>query len=310
MAKFILRRLFHAVIVVFVISLLIFFSIRLTGDPVAVMFAAGEPSQQAIDNLTAELGLDQPIWVQYGIFLRDLITFDLGTSFRTGQSVSSMVAATIGPTTLLAAAGMAVAILIAFPVGIVSAVKRGTVLDFGGRMFSLIGISFPNFWLGIMLILIFAVMLGWFPASGYGTPQHFVLPAITLGLILSGILSRLVRSSMLEVLNQQYIATAHSKGLRSWVVIFRHGLRNALIPTVTFMGVQFGGLLAGTVIIEQVFSWPGLGRMIIDAINARDYPVVQGGVIVLALITVAVNLLVDLSYSILNPRIKAGGSDS
>ncbi|WP_096185668.1 nickel ABC transporter permease [Evansella halocellulosilytica] len=309
MLQFILRRAFHSVIVVFVISLIIFFSIRLTGDPVAVMFSAGEPTQAAIDNLRAQLGLDEPIWVQYGIFMRDLLMFDLGTSFRTGESVTGMIFSRIGATLSLALGGIFVAMLIAFPVGIISAVKRGTALDFFGRIFSLIGISFPNFWLGIMLIIIFAVTLQWLPASGYGGIEYLILPSITLGLILSGILSRLVRSSMLEVLNQQYIATAHSKGLKEWVVIFRHALRNALIPTITFLGIQFGSLLGGTVIIEQVFSWPGIGRMIIDAINQRDYPVIQGGVIILALLMVLVNLIVDISYSFIDPRIKAGGSE-
>lgn len=309
MIQYIFRRILHSVIVVFVISLIIFFSIRLTGDPVSVMFQAGEPTKEAIEALQAELGLDKPLWVQYGIFMKSLVTFDLGESFRTSQPVTMMVADRIGATLLLAFGGVAIAILIAFPIGILSAVKRGTFIDFFGRVFSLIGISFPNFWLGIMFIIIFAVHFNWFPASGYGGIRHLFLPSFTLGLILSGILARLVRSSMLEVLNQQYISTAHSKGLKEWVVIIRHAFRNALIPTITFIGIQFGSLLGGAVIIEQVFSWPGVGRMIIDAINQRDYPVIQGGVIILALLMVLINLIVDISYSYLDPRIKVGGSE-
>lgn len=309
MLSYIIRRIFHSVIVVFVISLILFFAIRLTGDPVSVMFAAGEPSQEAIDSITRELGLDKPKIVQYGIFLKDLVTLDLGTSFRTGQPVIAMIGDRIGATLLLALGGVLIAILIAFPVGILSAVRRGKLTDFFGRIFSLIGISFPNFWLGIMFIIIFAVQLNWLPASGYGSIKHFVLPSFTLGLILSGILARLVRSSMLEVLNEQYISTARSKGIKEWIVIIRHAFRNALIPTITFVGIQFGSLLGGAVIIEQVFSWPGVGRMIIDAIDQRDYPVIQGGVIILALFMVVVNLLVDISYSYLDPRIKVGGSD-
>lgn len=306
MLSYIVKRIFHAILVVIVISLIVFFSIRLTGDPVAIMFGAGEPTQEAIDQLTTELGLDQPLHIQYGLFMKGLLTFDLGESFRSGTPVMTLIAERVGPTMLLALGGMVVALLIAFPVGIISAVKRDTFLDFGGRVFSLIGISFPNFWLGIMLILIFAVNLQWLPASGYEGFKYLILPSITLGLILSGVLARLVRSSMLEVLNQQYIRTAESKGISKWVVILKHAFRNALLPTTTFIGLQFGALLGGTVIIEQVFAWPGIGRLIIDAINQRDYPVVQGGVVFLALVMVVVNLIVDLSYSLIDPRIKAG----
>lgn len=299
--------LLHSILVLLAISIIIFFSIRLTGDPVTVMFAAGEPSPEAIESVRENLGLDEPLPVQYLVFLKNLATFDLGESFRTGLPVTEMVADKMGATLLLAFGGVFVAMLIAFPVGILSAVKRGTAVDFFGRIFSLIGISFPNFWLGIMLILIFSVNLQWLPASGYDGIQYLILPSIALGMILSGILARLVRSSMLENLSQQYVSTARSKGLKEWVVIMRHTFRNALIPTITFLGIQFGSLLGGTVIIEQVFSWPGVGRMIIDAINQRDYPVIQGGVIMLAMIMVLVNLIVDISYSLIDPRIKAGG---
>jgi peptide/nickel transport system permease protein len=304
---YIIRRILHSIFVIFAISLIVFFAVRLTGDPVAIMFGAGEPTKEAIEELRRNLGLDQPLIVQYGIFLKDLITFDLGDSYHSGQSVTSMISGKMGATISLALGGIVVALLIAFPVGIISAVKRGSFIDFGGRLFSLLGISFPNFWLGIMFIIIFAVVLKWFPASGYNGFEYLVLPSLTLGLILSGILARLVRSSMLEVLNQQYISTARSKGIHEWFVIIRHALRNALIPTITFLGIQFGSLLGGTVIIEQVFSWPGVGRMIVEAIGQRDYPVVQGGVIVLAMFMVGVNLLVDLSYGIIDPRIKVGG---
>jgi peptide/nickel transport system permease protein len=304
---FIIRRILHSIFVVFAISLIVFFAVRLTGDPVAIMFGAGEPTKEAIEELRHNLGLDKPIIVQYGIFLADLVTFDLGESFHSGQNVTDIIAGKMGATISLAIGGIVVALLIAFPVGIISAVKRGSFIDFGGRLFSLLGISFPNFWLGIMLIIIFAVVLQWFPASGYDGFEYLILPSVTLGLILSGILARLVRSSMLEVLNQQYISTARSKGIHEWFVIIRHALRNALIPTITFLGIQFGSLLGGTVIIEQVFSWPGVGRMIVEAISQRDYPVVQGGVIVLAMVMVGVNLLVDLSYGAIDPRIKVGG---
>lgn len=308
MLAYVIRRLLHTVLVVFAISLLIFFSIRLTGDPVSVMFSAGEPTKEAIAQLKASLGLDKPLYIQYLIFMKGILTFDLGESFRSGGPVIDLIMEKAGATLALAAGGMVVAILIAFPVGILSAVKRGTGVDIFGRIFSLMGISFPNFWLGIMLILIFAVNLQWLPSSGFDGFSNLILPSITLGMILSGILARLVRSSMLEVLNQQYVSTAKAKGISDWAVIIKHAFRNALLPTITFIGLQFGSLLGGTVIVEQIFAWPGIGRLIIDAINQRDYPVVQGGVIFLAIIMVVVNLIVDLSYSFIDPRIKTGGS--
>ncbi|WP_019415565.1 nickel ABC transporter permease [Paenisporosarcina sp. TG20] len=306
MLTYIIRRLLHTVLVIFVISLIIFFSIRLTGDPVSVMFSAGEPSKEAIEEVRKNLGLDKPVYEQYFIFLKGLVTLDLGESFRSGTSVTSLILERLGATLALAFGGIVVAMAIAFPVGILSAVKRGTSIDFFGRIFSLIGISFPNFWLGIMLILVFAVHLRWLPSSGFESFSHLILPSITLGMILSGILARLVRSSMLEVMNQQYISTAKSKGISEWSVIIKHAFRNALLPTITFLGIQFGSLLGGTVIVEQVFAWPGVGRLIIDAINQRDYPVIQGGVIFLAVIMVLVNLIVDISYSFIDPRIKTG----
>ncbi|WP_399628766.1 nickel ABC transporter permease [Sporosarcina sp. SG10008] len=306
MIAYLTRRLFHTVLVVLAISIIIFFSIRLTGDPVSVMFSAGEPSKEAIAEVRTALGLDKPLYVQYGIFLKGIVTLDFGESFRSGTPVIGLIFERLGATLVLALGGIIVAVLIAFPVGIISAVKRGTPVDFFGRIFSLIGISFPNFWLGIMLILIFAVNLKWLPSSGFDGLSSLILPSITLGMILSGILARLIRSSMLEVMNQQYMSTARSKGISEWSVIIKHGFRNALLPTITFLGLQFGSLLGGTVIVEQVFSWPGIGRLIIDAINQRDYPVIQGGVIFLAIIMVVVNLIVDLSYTLIDPRIKAG----
>ncbi|GED66848.1 peptide ABC transporter permease [Brevibacillus reuszeri] len=310
MTTFLIRRLLHSIFVVLAITLVIFVLVRMTGDPVSIMFQAGEPTKEAIEELRKNLGLDEPVYIQFALYLKDMFTGNLGTSFRTGESVIGMMQEKMGATLLLAFGGMFVALLIAIPVGIISAVRRGSVADFFGRIFSLLGISFPNFWLGIMLIIIFAVKLRWFPASGYQGLEYLVLPSVALGLILSGILARLVRSSMLEVLNQQYINTARSKGIKEWIVIIKHGLRNALIPTVTFIGLQFGTLLGGTVIIEQVFSWPGIGRMLIDAISQRDFPVIQGSVIILSFLMIFVNLLVDISYGFIDPRIRQGGGKS
>jgi peptide/nickel transport system permease protein len=307
MTSFIAKRIVHSMFVVFAITIVIFVLVRLTGDPVALMFQAGEPTKEAIEQLRKSLGLDQPIYIQLLIYIKNMITGNFGNSFRSGESVESMMAQKMGATLLLACGGMVIALLIAVPVGIISAVRRGSLSDFFGRLISLLGISFPNFWLGIMLIIIFAVKLHWLPASGYKGFEYLVLPSISLGLILSGIFARLIRSSMLEVLNHQYITTARSKGIKEWKVIIKHALRNALIPTVTFIGLQFGTLLGGTVIIEQVFSWPGIGRLLLDAISQRDFPVIQGSVIILSFLMIFVNLLVDISYSFIDPRIKQGG---
>ena len=303
LAGYIIRRIFHALAVLFVVTLIVFVTIRLTGDPAAAMLQSGQPTKQAIDALRHALGLDRPIWVQYYLFVVGVLHGNLGVSYATGQPVSSLIASRLGATAVLAVAGILVGALIAFPVGIISALRPNTAIDLAGRVFALFGISFPNFWLGIMLITIFSVGLHWFPASGYGTVQSLVLPAVTLGLILAGIQSRLIRSSLLETLRQDYVRTARAKGLVERVVIFRHALRNALIPVVTYMGSTFGLLLGGIVFVEVVFAWPGIGSLALTAVEQRDFPLVQGIVIVTAAILVLMNLLVDLSYLLLDPQI-------
>jgi len=245
--------------------------------------------------------------VQYFIFLKQIVTLNFGTSYATGQPVLPLILSRLGATFALAVGGMFVGLVLAFPVGVISAVWRGKTADLLGRLFALLGISFPNFWLGTMLILIFSVWLRWFPVSGYSGFSSLVLPSFTLGLILAGILARLIRSSMLDVLNNQYIVTARAKGMPEWRIVIYHGLRNALLPTITFIGLQFGSLLGGVVILEQVFSWPGIGRLVVDSINRRDYPVVQASILVLAFFLIVANLLVDLSYAYIDPRIKIGG---
>lgn len=307
MTAFIARRIMYSLFVILGVILVIFILVRLTGDPVAMMFQDGASSKEAVEELRHSLGLDKPMIVQLMVYLKDIVSGNFGTSFHSKEDVLAMIMGKMGATLMLALGGIVAALLIAFPVGIISAVKRGSAADFVARLFSLIGISFPNFWLGLMLIVLFAVNLKWLPASGYEGPQYLILPSITLGLILSGILARLIRSSMLEVLNQQYITTARSKGIKEWIVIMKHALRNALIPTVTLIGVQFGNLLGGTVVVELVFSWPGAGRLLIEAITQRDFPVIQGAVIVMSMLMIVVNLVVDISYGFIDPRIKQGG---
>ncbi len=287
--------------------MIVFVTVRLTGNPAAAMLQGSNPSVQAIASLEKALGLNKPYIVQYWIFIKGILSLNFGTSYVTGQAVLPMILSRMGATLMLAAGGLAVGVLIAVPVGVISAIRYGSFADLLGRGISLLGISFPNYWLATMLILIFSVDLHWFPVAGAEGFSSLILPSFTLGFILAGILARLVRTSMLETMSSQYIVTAHAKGLSKWRVIVHHGLRNALLPTITFIGIQFGGLLGGVVILEDVFSWPGIGRLVLTAVNERDYPVVQASVLLLSFLYIMVNLLVDLSYAFLDPRIRVGG---
>lgn len=307
MVRYIAARTAGAAIVLAAITLFVAFAIRLTGDPAVALFeGAGAPSRQDIERIQHAFGTDRPFVVQYAAFLAHGVRGDLGTSFRSGQPVTAMIADRAGATLLLAVGGMAVALAIAFPLGVYAATHRDALTDFLIRVASLLGLSFPNFLLGIMLILALAVRLRWLPPSGDAGPASLVLPSTTLGIILASTLVRLVRATLLDTLGQPYVRTARAKGLRELRVVVRHGLRNALLPVVTFIGLQFGGLLGGVVVLENVFAWPGLGQLALQAVSYRDYPVVQGVVVVLAVGVVLVNLLVDLSYGLLNPRVRVG----
>jgi peptide/nickel transport system permease protein len=302
--RYVIRRLLHALVVLLAVSLVAFVTIRLTGDPAAAMLQAGHPTKAAIAALRHALGLDRPLAVQYVLYIWGALHGNLGTSFQTGEPVAQLIASRLPATFEMAVAGVLVGIVLAFPIGVLSALRPNSWIDLAGRLFALAGISFPNFWLGIMLITIFAVDLRWFPASGYGTPASLVLPAVTLGLILAGIWARLIRSSLLEVLHQDYIRTARAKGLAPRAVIWRHALRNALIPVVTYIGSAFAALLGGIVFVEAVFAWPGIGSLALTAVNGRDFPLVQGIVLVSATFLVLANLVVDLSYLLLDPQIR------
>jgi peptide/nickel transport system permease protein len=301
---YIVRRVAQSILVLVGISVIVFAALHLTTDPAMVMLRAGTPTKADILALHHHLGLDQPLPVQFAIFIGDAVRGNFGTSYYYNAPAFSLVMDHMPATIELTAAGMAVSLLIAFPLGVLSAVRRNSWLDFFGRIFALLGISFPNFWLGIMLILIFAVRLNWVPPSGYGGIQYLILPAITLGMILAGISTRLIRSSVLDVLAADYVRTARAKGLPSLQVTTRHVVRNALLPIVTYIGLQFGTLLGGAVIVEQVFSWPGVGQLALGAVNQSDFPLVQASVIVLATMLILVNLLVDLSYVFIDPRIR------
>lgn len=307
MLSYLIRRLFQSVFVLIGITLFVSFTIRLSGDPAVAMFqGASAPTAEQLATIRAQLGTDRPFLVQYGTFLAGLLHGDLGTSFRSGGPVSEEVARRFPATLSLALASLALSMILAIPLGVIAARRRGSGTDLSIRIFSLLGLSFPNFWLGIMLILIFAVRLRWLPPSGYSGPESLILPGFTLGLILASTTTRLVRSSLLDVLGEQYVTTARSKGITERRVLYRHALRTALIPIVTYIGLQFGALLGGVVIVEQVFAWPGLGSLALNAISFRDYPMLQGTVTVLAIFIAAINLLVDLSYALLDPRIRYG----
>lgn len=307
MFNFIVTRLSSAAVVVLGVICLVFLLIHLVpGDPVDMML--GESAQPADRTaLRHELGLDRPVLSQLGHYLDGLAHLDLGTSFYTKRPIADMLAERIPATAELAAAGLVIAILIAFPLGVLAAVRKDTPWDQGSMFFSLLGVSVPNFWLGPVLILVFSLWLGWFPVSGRDGLSSLVLPAITLGTALAAILSRMVRSTLLEVLNEDYIRTARAKGLSERTVIVKHGLRNALLPTITLLGLQLGTLLGGAVITETVFSWPGVGKLTIDAILRRDYPVVQACVLLISLSYVGVNILTDLVYGWIDPRVRVRG---
>jgi peptide/nickel transport system permease protein len=300
---YILKRLFHSIFVLVGISLVVFIILHLTGDPAALLMPMDATPEQ-VAQFRKEMGFTDPVIVQYWRFFKGTLRGDFGQSFRHSQPALDLVLERMPATIQLTLAALFLALVIAIPVGIISAIKRNSLLDHIGMTGALLGQSTPVFWLGIMLILIFSVTLQLFPSSGRGEIQHLVLPAITLGMFSMARTARMMRSSMLEVLGQEYIKTAKAKGLSPGIVILKHALKNASIPVVTIVGMELGTLLGGAVITETIFAWPGVGRLAIQAIYNRDYPVVQASVFILASIFVLVNLIVDLIYTYLDPRVK------
>src|SRR3990172_3946015 len=303
MAAYILRRLLQTVLVILGVSALSFGSMFLSGDPTMVM-ASESWTRQQIDDFRHQMGFDRPWFVQYLDFLSRAARGDFGVSLRQQQPVSQLLLQRVPATLELAAAAMAVAVGVGIPAGVVAATRRNTPVDRSLMLGALLGQSMPVFWLGLLLAMIFAVMLGWFPVAGRGGWQHLVLPATSLGLFSVAYNARMTRSAVLETLGQEYIRTAQAKGLSSVRVLTRHALRNALIPIVTVAGLQFGNLLGGAVITETIFAWPGVGRLTIQAIQGNDLPLVQASVTVLATIFVVLNLIIDLLYVVLDPRVR------
>lgn len=300
---FILKRAAQAVFVVFAVSFLVALAIRLSGDPTDTLSGDSNASAEDRALMREALGLDRPFLVQYADFMGGLISGDPGNSFFRGP-IAPLLDKSLKATIVLAFASLAVSLVIALPLGIYAARHRGSGLDQFIRILSLAGLSFPNFWLGLMLMLLFAITLRWLPPSGYEGWSSVILPALTMGLILTASNLRIVRSAMLEVLSKPYVMVARAKGLSENAVIYRHALRNAAITIVTYLGLQFGSLMGGVVIVELVFNWPGMGVLAFEAIQTRDYPVMQTVVTVFAALIVAVNLLVDLTYTALDPRIR------
>lgn len=307
MASFLLHRWLAALWVMLGVSLVVFFFIHLIpGDPVEVML--GESSRPADrEALRQALGLDLPLWQQLLHYFSQLAQLDLGRSLHSDTPVTQLLLERIPATLQLALAALAVALMLSVPLGVMAAVRQHSAWDSGAMVVALIGVSIPNFVLGPLLILLFSLSLGWFPVSGREGLASMVLPALTLGLGMAAILSRMTRAAMLEVLSEDYIRTARAKGLGERRIILRHGLRNALLPITTLLGLQLGALLGGAVITETIFSWPGLGQLMVEAIQKRDYPLVQGCVLLISLCYVSVNLLTDIVQAWLDPRVKVEG---
>ncbi|MGQ0571641.1 MAG: ABC transporter permease [Armatimonadota bacterium] len=306
LGPYILRRVGLALPTLLGVTVIIFLLIRLIpGDPARVI-AGIQASEEEVARMRVELGLDQPLYVQYARFLTRLVRGDLGLSAVTRVSVIDEIGARMRATVLLAISSIVVATIVGLTAGIVSATRQYSALDYLVMGVALFGVSIPVFWLGLMLMLLFSVSLHWLPAGGYGGPAHFILPTIALAAFSIAIIARMTRSSLLETFTQDYVRTAHAKGLRGHAVILRHALKNALIPILTVIGLQFGALLGGAILTETTFAWPGMGRLLVNAISSRDYPIIQGIVLVFALLFAAVNLAVDLLYAYVDPRIHYG----
>jgi peptide/nickel transport system permease protein len=298
------RRLFEAIPVIIAVTFIVFVSVRLVpGDP-ARTIAGLEADEATVEAIREDLGLNEPLLSQYGVFLGRAVRGDLGDSYYYSTAVTEEVLRRFPATALLAAAGLVLSVIIGITLGTISAVNKGSFLDRGTLVFAIAGVSMPSFWLALLLIIVFAVNLQWLPAGGYGTWQHLVLPAFTLGLFGAGTIARLTRSSVLEVLKQDYIRTARSKGLPERVTLLKHALKNALIPIITVLGLQLGAFLSRAVVTETVFGWPGIARLTVTAVLDRDFPLIQGAVLWLALVFIAANLFVDLVYSVIDPRIR------
>src|SRR5216684_1357733 len=304
MSRFLIRRFFLTIPVIIGVATLVFSLIHLVpGDPVRAMLGdSASPSDVA--EMRGRLGLDRPLYLQYASFMKGAATGNLGTSLRTNQPVVALILDRLPATIELAIAAVLASLMTALPLGIIAAVRRGTAIDHVATTVALVGMSVPNFWLGPLLAIVFSVSLGWLPVSGRGTFANLILPAITLGAPLAAVLARMTRASLIEELGEPYVLAARARGVSRARAVLKHALRNSLIPIVTVLGLQFGSVLTGAVITETIFAWPGIGRLLVQSISARDYPAVQGCVMLIAVTYVSANLLVDVAYGFLDPRIR------
>ncbi|WP_238992273.1 ABC transporter permease [Jiangella ureilytica] len=297
------RRAFYGLLTLFLLITLVFFVTRFVGDPVA-MLAGSDPTEEMLQQIRERLGLDVPVWQQYVTFLGDIVRGDLGDSYSQGVPAVELVAERLPATLLLAVLALLLAIVISIPIGVIAAIRPGSLIDSVARVLAVLGQSVPVFWLAILMIIFFAVNLRILPAGGTGTWQHLVLPAVALSISSVPLTMRLTRSALLEVLNKDYIRTARAKGLREWEVVIKHGLRNALIPIVTVLTLRLGDLIGGAIVLEQVFAYPGLGRLAVQALHVRDFPVIQAFIIVTAAAIILINLIADVIYTVVDPRVR------
>lgn len=303
MSRYILSRFGYGLIAILGVVLVVFVVVRLLGDPAALMLSEDAPPQ-AIEAFRREHGFDKPIQVQLVKYLGEVLRGDLGNSLRHNEPAAKLISGRIPATLQLTLTALLVSLVISIPLGTIAALNKGTARDRVTMVIAIAGQSLPDFWLGLMLMLVFGVWLKWVPVSGTGSWKHLVLPVITLALFPLARATRLVRSSLLDALNQDYIKTARSKGLSGLTTVYKHALRNALIPVVTIVGLEIGSLLGGAIIIETIFAWPGMGRLLVQALNNRDFPLIQAGVLMIAIIKVTVTVMVDVSYSLIDPRIR------
>ncbi|AIF44480.1 MULTISPECIES: glutathione ABC transporter permease GsiC [Virgibacillus] len=304
MAKYVIKRLIGIIPILFLVSIFIFLFVHLIPGDAARLVAGQDATLQDVELVRKELGLDQPIYKQYFSFITGVFQGDLGTSIKTGRPVFDEIAMRFMPTFWLTFWSMIWAVIVGLVIGVISATKRNKWQDYLGMFVAVSGISMPSFWLGLLLIQLFAVQLGWLPTGGLESWKSYILPSITLGSGVAAVVARFSRSSMMDILKDDYIRTGRAKGLNEHKVVWGHGLKNAMIPVVTMTGLQFGFLLGGSVVIETVFSWPGLGRLLIDSVAFRDYPVIQSEMLLFALEFILINLIVDLIYGFLNPQIR------
>jgi peptide/nickel transport system permease protein len=303
MQKYIIRRLLQSLVALLVLSLLIFLMSRLTGDPTPLMLP-DDATYEDIERLRAALGLDRPLPVQYWVFLRNAVQGDFGRSIRARMPVMDMLKERLLNSIKLAVVAFCTAVLLALPLGVIAAVHKGSALDTMANMVAVLGQSLPQFWVGIVLIQLFAVRLHWLPVAGMGSFAHYIMPAFTLGWFVVAGMMRLLRSSMIDIMGSEFVKLARIKGLPSRTVIWKHALRNALIPVLTFAAIYLAGLITGAILVETVFAWPGVGQLIYQGIMFRDFPVIQAVVLLTAGIVITVNLLVDIAYAYIDPRIR------